>query len=73
MRNRAIEEADFRDKDFPFIQPLLLDEIPADSEKIPPAFRTRHMQRCPDGHPPADFVRLTTQRLADARQTVRRG
>ena len=70
--NRAIEEADFREKDSPFIQPLVLDEMPADSEKIPPAFRNRHVQRCIDGHPPPDFVRLTTERLAAAGQTVRR-
>lgn len=71
--NRAIEESDFRDKDFPFIQPLVLDDLPADSEKIPPAFRTRHMQRCPDGHAPSDFVRLTSDRLAAAGRIVRRG
>jgi hypothetical protein len=70
--NRAIEEADFREQDFPFIQPVLLDEIPADSDKIPPAFRNRHVQRCIDGHTPADFVRLTSERLAAAGQTVRR-
>jgi TIR domain/SIR2-like domain len=70
--NRAIEEADFRDKDFPFIQPLLIDEMPPDSEKIPPAFRNRHVQRCIDGRPPPEFVRLTTERLAAAGQAVRR-
>jgi hypothetical protein len=69
--NRAIEESEFRDKDFPFIQPLILDDLPADSERIPPAFRARHMQRCLDGNMPAEFVRLTAERLAAAGRTAR--
>ena len=71
--NKAIEEADFRDKDFPFIQPLILDDIAADSERIPPAFRNRQVQRCQGGNPPPEFIRLTIERLVAARQPVQRG
>jgi hypothetical protein len=71
--NRAIEESEFRDKDFPFIQPLVLDDLAADSERIPPAFRNRHMQRCLDGQVAPEFVRLTVERLAAAGRMARRG
>jgi hypothetical protein len=71
--NRAIEESEFRDKDFPFIQPLVLDDLAADSERIPPAFRSRHMQRCLDGQLAPEFVRLTVERLAAAGRITRRG
>lgn len=70
--NRAIQEADYRDAALPFIQPLLLDDTPDDSGRIPPAFRERHMLRCPDGVMPPDFVELTSQRLAVARDVARR-
>jgi hypothetical protein len=70
--NKAIEEAEFRDSRFPFIQPLILDDTEAHSERIPPPFREkRHMQRCRDGHPPPAFIRLTVDRLAAARQRRR--
>jgi hypothetical protein len=71
--NRAIEESDFRDKDFPFIQPLMLDDLPADSERIPPAFRSRHMLRCPNGNVSPEFIHLTGERLAAAGRIARRG
>jgi hypothetical protein len=71
--NRAIEESEFRDKDFPFIQPLVLDDLAADSERIPPAFRNRHMQRCLDGQVAPEFIRLTVERLAAAGRMARRG
>jgi hypothetical protein len=62
--NAAIDEADFRQAEPPFIQPLLLDDTAADSEKIPPPFRDRHMQQCRDGVLPAEFVALTRDRFA---------
>ena len=70
--NKAIEEADFRDNRFPYIQPLILDDTAADSERIPPAFREkRHIQRCRDGNAPPEFIRLTVDRLAAAGQAAR--
>jgi hypothetical protein len=71
--NRAIEESEFRDKDFPFIQPLVLDDLAVDSERIPPAFRNRHMQRCLDGQVAPEFIRLTVERLAAAGRMAGRG
>ena len=61
--NTALDDADFRIKDPPFIQPLILDATPADSVRIPPKFRELHMQACPDGGVPPEFIALTKSRL----------
>ena len=69
---RAIEEADFRPSDPPFLQPIILDDTAPDSELLPPAFRKRHVVRWPSGDPPpADLIQLTKSRLAAIAQDRR--
>jgi hypothetical protein len=66
---RAIEEADFRPADPPFLQPIILDDTAPDSEMLPPAFRKRHVVQWPAGAaPPAGLIELTKTRLAAARE-----
>jgi hypothetical protein len=42
---KAIDEAKFRPPDFPFIQPILIDDTPLDAPGIPRAFTDRHCRK----------------------------
>src|SRR5260370_14649432 len=42
---KAIDEMKFRPPEFPFIQPIVIDDTPLDSPGIPREFTSRHMRK----------------------------
>jgi len=43
--NKAIDEAAAYPREYPFIQPILVDDTPLDSAGIPRQFRDRHIRK----------------------------
>jgi hypothetical protein len=66
--NKAVDEAQFRPKDFPFIQPVSIDDTPADASHIPGVFRERHWQRLDGPRLPVEFIERLRQRIRDLRR-----
>jgi len=66
--DKAVDEARFRAKDYPFIQPIVIDDTPPDSPHIPRAFRERHWQRMEAGRLPTEFVDRMRQLIRDLRR-----
>jgi hypothetical protein len=46
--HKAVDEAKFRPPEFPFIQPIVIDETPVDAPGIPREFSARHCRRLDD-------------------------
>jgi len=59
--NKAIEEAAAFPPEYPFIQPILLDDTPLDSPGIPRQFRDRHVRR----------LEALPQLIEDAKRRIR--
>jgi hypothetical protein len=70
--HKALEEQKFRPQEYPFIQPIVIDDTPADAPCIPDEFKARHWQTFIDGNPTEEFVKLTTQRIKELRRMKRR-
>jgi hypothetical protein len=60
----ALKRAELIDDRFPFIQPILVDDLPERVPEIPEEFWDRQCIRCPGGQPSPDF-------LEHARDTIR--
>lgn len=65
--NWALDRAEGMDDDFPFIQPVLIDDLPEGAPGIPEGFWNRHCTRFPGGRPSADFVRRTKETIRGLR------
>jgi hypothetical protein len=63
----AVQRAQGMDDSFPFIQPVVIDELPGDADGVPSNFHARHWQRCPEGEPPSEFVRRVTELVREVR------
>ena len=70
--NTAIEEARFRPNNYPFLQPIIVDDTPATSEHIPQAFRARHCHSFSGGRITGEYLTLTRSRIRDLKR-ARRG
>ncbi len=64
----AIERSRRFESSYPFIQPIVVDDVPYDAEGIPEEFANRHWQRFPGGVPTEEFVELTKRRIRDLRK-----
>jgi hypothetical protein len=67
----AIKRAELMDDRFPFIQPVIVDDLPEGVPEVPEEFWERHCTRCPGGQPTPDFLEHTREtirglRLAEA-------
>lgn len=65
--NRAVERSSYFPSEYPFIQPVVVDQTPADADFIPPKFRERHWLRLDSGRLPEDFV-LQARKLIRGRR-----
>jgi hypothetical protein len=63
----AIARAETMDDSLRFIQPIIIDDIPDNAERIPPYFWTRQAVRFPDGRPTPDFVEALKQAIRNRR------
>ena len=70
--HKALEEQQFRPREYPFIQPIVIDDTPPDAPYIPDEFKTRHWQNFPDGAVAPEFVELTRKRIKELRRMKRR-
>jgi hypothetical protein len=66
--SKALEEAEYRPPEYPFIQPIVIDDTGYDAPHIPEEFKSRHWQRFEDGIPDEAFLTLTVQRIKDLRR-----
>ena len=64
----AIERSRRFEASFPFIQPIVVDDVPYDVAGVPEEFVNRHWQRFPGGTPTPEFLDLTKQRIRDLRK-----
>lgn len=64
----AIERLKRFESSFPFIQPIVVDDVPYDVAGVPEEFVNRHWQRFPGGNPTSEFLDLTKQRIRDLRK-----
>jgi hypothetical protein len=63
----AIRRAELIDHRFPFIQPVLVDDLPEGAPEIPEEFWDRHCARFVGGHPSSDFVNRARDAIRDLR------
>jgi hypothetical protein len=64
----AIERSKRFESSYPFIQPIVVDEVPYDAKGIPEEFANRHWQSFQGGVPKQDFLELTKRRIRDLRK-----
>jgi len=69
--NKAIEEAGFRPTEYPFLQPIVIDDTSQNAPYIPEEFKRRHWQRFEKGHPNTEFLDLTRERIRNLRRQKR--
>jgi hypothetical protein len=69
--HKALEEAQYRSAEYPFIQPITIDDTSYDAPHIPEEFKNRHWQRFAGGIPDEAFLTLTVQRIKDLRRQRR--
>ncbi len=68
---KAIEEASYWSPDYPFIQPVVIDETSYDAPNIPHEFRIRHWQRFAGGVPSDDFIHGIRRQILQIRRGKR--
>jgi len=64
----AIERSKRFESSYPFIQPIVVDDVPYDAKGIPDDFSNRHWQRFEGGEPTHEFLELTKRRIRDLRK-----
>lgn len=64
----AIERSKRFESSYPFIQPIVVDDVPYDAKGIPDEFTNRHWQRFSGGAPTEEFLELTKRRIRDLRK-----
>lgn len=64
----AIERSKRFEPSYPFIQPVVVDDVPYETTGIPEEFASRHWQRFPGGTPTPEFLELTRSRVRDLRK-----
>lgn len=64
----AIERSKRFESSYPFIQPIVVDDVPYDAKGIPDEFANRHWQRFEDGVPTQEFLELSKRRIRDLRK-----
>lgn len=64
----AIERSKRFESSYPFIQPIVVDDVPYDAKGIPDEFANRHWQSFQDGVPTREFLELTKRRIRDLRK-----
>ncbi len=64
----AIERSKRFESTYPFIQPIVVDDVPYDAKGIPDEFANRHWQRFQGGVPTQEFLELTKRRIRDLRK-----
>lgn len=65
--NWAIARSEGIDDSLRFIQPIIIDDIPDNADRIPDYFWTRQAVRFPDGKPTPDFVDALVQAIRNRR------
>lgn len=63
----AIARAESMDDSLRFVQPIIIDDIPDNADRIPAYFWTRQAVRFPDGKPMPDFVEALVQAIRNRR------
>ncbi len=64
----AIERSKRFESSYPFIQPIVVDDVPYEAQGIPDEFANRHWQRFEGGVPTPEFLDLTKRRIRDLRK-----
>lgn len=65
---KAIEEADYRPDEPPFIQPVVIDTTDVEDGHVPAAFRTRHCVRLENGRATDAFLKLMVRTIRSVRR-----
>jgi hypothetical protein len=68
---KALDEAGFRPEDYPFIQPIVVDDTPPDAPNIPREFKSRHWNRLEAGRLSEEFIQVTRERIRQRRREGR--
>lgn len=55
--NQALQEVGKWPEDYPFIQPVVIDDTPMNAPNVPDGFRRRHWSRCPGGTLDEHFIK----------------
>ena len=68
---KAVDEAGFRPEDYPFIQPIVVDDTSPDAPNIPREFKSRHWNRLEAGRLSEEFIQVTRERIRQRRREGR--
>lgn len=68
---KAIDEAQFRPSEYPFIQPVVIDDTATDAPYLPREFRERHWNRLQDSRLPEEFIQCAKERIRQRRRERR--
>jgi len=68
---KAVDESQFRPEEYPFIQPVVVDDTTPDAPNIPREFKARHWNRLDGGKLPDEFIKITIDRIRQRRREQR--